>query len=551
MQATAKDIENQQSAESVVDPELENIRLLLRNDPSEALRRARRFADEARLKNRKLSLAYALQICGMALFDLGSSDEIEDVLAQAEILYRELDDDLGICDVFYWQGLIAHKRLQLAKAYSKLSDARSILERINRPERLGNVIDAIGVVYIQAEEFDKALEHCLEALRLREEQTEMANLASSLNNLGTLYFDLKDLHKAKDYLQRALAMQRESNDKVGLAGTSLNVGSIYIELDQPQKALEFLEESLALRQEIGNPVDIAESLTAIGKAYECKSQYSVAIRYQRRGLALARQSGNVRICADYLLNLARMLDTCGEHDQAFAACNEATALVEQLDLHQPQYELHKVLARLYTGQGNYQRALEHQERSEGHYKNILGAERQRAIASVEMRLQLTRVEQERELLRRRAEQAEREAEFNKKQLSATALNLAYRNEALRSLKSMMTAHAARDDADGTDLAQEALHFIDRVAGKSEEWAVFEEQFERVHEAFIRKLLKRADKLTPTEVKVCVLIRLNLPSKQIADLMFSSLFTVKTHRTRIRKKLGLGSGDNLASFLMLL
>ena len=56
-------------------------------------------------------------------------------------------------------------------------------------------------------------------------------------------------------------------------------------------------------------------------------------------------------------------------------------------------------------------------------------------------------------------------------------------------------------------------------------------------------------LTPTEVRVATMIKNGLTSQEIADKLYISLHTVKTHRRNIRKKLNVkNSRINLATYL---
>jgi DNA-binding CsgD family transcriptional regulator len=56
-------------------------------------------------------------------------------------------------------------------------------------------------------------------------------------------------------------------------------------------------------------------------------------------------------------------------------------------------------------------------------------------------------------------------------------------------------------------------------------------------------------LTPTELQVASMIKKGLPSRKIADRLYISLHTIKSHRRNIRKKLNIqNSGINLESYL---
>ena len=80
------------------------------------------------------------------------------------------------------------------------------------------------------------------------------------------------------------------------------------------------------------------------------------------------------------------------------------------------------------------------------------------------------------------------------------------------------------------------------------WEEFEKWFTKIHTGFIKTLAKDHPTLTAREIKVCVLLRLNLMSKEIASIMNIEPASVDVHRYRIRKKLGLGQDENLANYL---
>ena len=80
------------------------------------------------------------------------------------------------------------------------------------------------------------------------------------------------------------------------------------------------------------------------------------------------------------------------------------------------------------------------------------------------------------------------------------------------------------------------------------WNEFELYFKRVDGDFFEKLEKRFPELTPNEKRLCALIRLNLTSKEIAELTVRTFRSVNTAKTRLKKKFDLDSNTNLYDFL---
>jgi DNA-binding CsgD family transcriptional regulator len=80
-------------------------------------------------------------------------------------------------------------------------------------------------------------------------------------------------------------------------------------------------------------------------------------------------------------------------------------------------------------------------------------------------------------------------------------------------------------------------------------AEFEQIFLQMHHGFYEKLLEISPQLSRSELQLCALLRMNLPSKEIASLLFLSLSTIDQKRHQIRKKLGLESNQSLNNFLI--
>lgn len=95
--------------------------------------------------------------------------------------------------------------------------------------------------------------------------------------------------------------------------------------------------------------------------------------------------------------------------------------------------------------------------------------------------------------------------------------------------------------------------LDEISGTSNLSALndFDSIFKQMHGDFYEKLLANATDLTPAELQMCALLRINLSSKEIARLMSLSKATIDLTRHHIRQKLNLDSTQNLTSYLIVL
>jgi DNA-binding NarL/FixJ family response regulator len=73
--------------------------------------------------------------------------------------------------------------------------------------------------------------------------------------------------------------------------------------------------------------------------------------------------------------------------------------------------------------------------------------------------------------------------------------------------------------------------------------------EEITSSFTNELSQKYHALTPTEIKVCNLIRNGLRTKEIAEMLGVCLGTINRHREHIRQKLDITNQEvNLATFL---
>ena len=77
----------------------------------------------------------------------------------------------------------------------------------------------------------------------------------------------------------------------------------------------------------------------------------------------------------------------------------------------------------------------------------------------------------------------------------------------------------------------------------------ENRITEVNGDFFKSLLLAYPDLKPSELKLCSYLRLNLSTKELADVLNKSVRTVENTRFSIRKKMGLEPEDNLVAHLI--
>jgi len=144
------------------------------------------------------------------------------------------------------------------------------------------------------------------------------------------------------------------------------------------------------------------------------------------------------------------------------------------------------------------------------------------------------------------------AEINhkNKELATSTMHLLSKNEFMMKMKgslhNMLTI--TKNDEIKKDLSR-IVKDIDFNLKDDKAWENFEIHFDEVHGNFSKRIKEAHPQLTPKEIKMCVYLRLNMSTKEIANLMNISVRGVEISRYRIRKKLELERDVNLTEMIM--
>lgn len=164
--------------------------------------------------------------------------------------------------------------------------------------------------------------------------------------------------------------------------------------------------------------------------------------------------------------------------------------------------------------------------------------------------QLEREKQDKEIVKLRNEKLESEIDHKNKELASSAMHLVQKGELLTRIKEelMRLKKMPANGDDGEEL-KKLLRILNEEDKMDQGWEQFAFHFDRVHSDFLVALKEHYPMLTANEIKLCAYLRMNLSTKEIAQLMNISVRGVEISRYRLRKKLQISTDTNLFQFLM--
>ncbi len=177
------------------------------------------------------------------------------------------------------------------------------------------------------------------------------------------------------------------------------------------------------------------------------------------------------------------------------------------------------------------------------YRQYYKKQRQKLIDKNKQELQLAQVQNEREIIRIKNEQLELENKSKSKELAASTMSIIKKNELLTTIKEEL------DTIGDKEVVKPVIKIIDKSLRQNDDWELFQEAFNNADSGFLKKVKKLHPKLSPNDLKLCAYLRLNLSSKEIAQLLHISPRSVEIKRYRLRKKLDLKREDNLVNYIL--
>ncbi len=336
----------------------------------------------------------------------------------------------------------------------------------------------------------------------------------SYNELGFAYNKIGDTANSRQYLELAYSGFVEQGDTANIMNTSINLSNRYYSLGKISKAVALIDTAI----NIGNP----------------EKQKNLYMRLYLQKADFLSNSNNYKLAYKYL-SKARMIQKVFFHDRINKQINEMSAV----------YDLKLKEAKILEVEKENKI-----ERQQTRFLIFALLASLIIIAVLIFSFQLRRkfLIQKRELVRSENMNLKKDLEFKNKELVTNALSLAqqmeYNIDISERLKSIMPI--------GNEKVKYELMKTIKALSSNQNSKVseeFETRFSKVHNEFYKKLRLNYSQLTPTEIKICAFLKLNMSTKDIAALTNRSPRTIENTRHSIRKKLAIDSETNLVNFLL--
>jgi tetratricopeptide (TPR) repeat protein/DNA-binding CsgD family transcriptional regulator len=415
---------------------------------------------------------------------------------------------------------------------------------------LANAYNNLGNIHSYLGDLDSALANYLRARELMCSKGNISGEAMVLNQIGEVFRETADYARAEEHYRQSLRLFEQARTRGQMYGVVLqSVGEVCAAQHKSLEAVDYYTAASAEFLECGNVIGEAEVQVLLGELYGADGDSRRAVAHLEKGLNLARSIA----AGEIIVRGNRALGTAFMHSDSTRAreyLTRALGLAEDYGMKLEQQNIHRELASYYKLIGESTPALSHFEKFHGLQKEIHTENGERQLRKFEI---LHRVEQYKQSLcemEGKVQQIESELEEKTRELASLAVRIMEKQEFIKLMEKGLN-RIIKAKIDHKDiLARELLDSIHRAGDIQSDWEDLTKRFLSVHREFAERLMQAAPGITPMEFQVCVLLRLSMGAKQIADVLNIEPKTVFNHQQSIRRKLNLINRENLKSHLIL-
>ncbi|MBR9855418.1 MAG: tetratricopeptide repeat protein [Algicola sp.] len=424
----------------------------------------------------------------------------------------------------------------------------------------------IGKVYLSLNNFNLAEQHFEETKQASERLGDDKELAISLGFLGASHEKQGEYKEALKDQRQSLELFQKLDDVQGVALTNENIGSIYEDLEQFDLAHSYFTKAYHYFEGSRTAQEI-NVLNNLGDVFRKKGEFYIGVEYTTRALELAKELADHRQLESAHKDLSKSFVLMENFKEAHANLVLAeeynskmlkTQNIDQLNVLQTIFETNKKEAEI--------KLLKEQSKVSRANQNVLwvalfaiaviltilyfylGRKGKAKIKLQEYKQRMLKAELEKKAIEEK--NLQREVQLKTSSLSRYSLHLSQKNKILLDLSNSLTNIASRKNMNTSEKIKTLVKEIDHNLQEENEWDEFMSFFKEIHPEFIKKLSKLSENsLSPAELRLGMLLRLNLSSKEIASILRVTPDSVRVARYRLRKKLPIGQKEELVNFMI--
>ncbi|WP_276391006.1 tetratricopeptide repeat protein [Eudoraea chungangensis] len=496
--------------------------------------------------------AWTIKNLAASQYDKGNYNEALVLLDSAFVTFEKSNSDPAELSSFYnikaW--------INYMKGNYKIAtiDALKQLEYLedNNGSKKAEALYQLAALATSRGDYQQAISYNLEAAEIYKKNDDLAFELQCLMDVGINYNSLGNYAKAVEYFEECLPKAETLKDIFFKQGILHDLGSSYVYLNKLDDGIRLLQEGVELAKIIGNENKLMAGYNALGYTFNKKEDYVKAKFYYDQVISSIDSTDSKTTLSFAYLGRSTAYEKSNNYSMALKDFKTYKSLTDsiynstksqQIEELNTIYETEKKEQQILLQEKDIM-VLEKEVQINYQQKILLGGGLGLSLLTIGFGFYGFRQKIKRNLVEK--QRIDAELAFKKKELTTHALHLAKKNEVLENIKAKAKTLKEKEGAPGY---QELIKTIKFDQQDDKNWESFTQYFEQVHKDFAADVKKKYPQVTKNELRFMALMKMNMSSKEIANILNISISGVKKARNRLRKKLGITPNESLEGLII--
>jgi tetratricopeptide (TPR) repeat protein len=520
------------------------VRQLALVDPEQGLGHAERALALARQLGDERQIALSLRERAICYLGSCNIEAAQHDLNEAARVFIRLEEDQELAAVTLAMGSVCYYRGDYRRAIKHLSESATISDRCGYTEGVIAALQALGNAYSGIGEDAEALD-CFHRAIEQAAQLDSPGLKGGLISDLAVFSGIRGDHeRALQQFEEALKHFTEPAFELLAVRTISNIANVQYALERLEEAEVNAMRAMHIARSLNESREVAIAQSTLANISERQGDPAAALDWQQKALLQLKAGGgadNRAMQLAILLNIGNLHRKLDNIDDAIYVLAEVVELAKASRDLQIEYRAHQLLAESYERKKDERRAFFHLKKFAQLREQAYDSERDKTVAEIQARFDVARAQQEKERL-------ELELNHRTKEVRSTALHLTDRDALVAKILRKLVEIESVCEGPSRKMVARLLGDLRHATEDTRQREQVVEQLELMYQDFIRTLATRYSTLGRAELVVCALTRAGLTAKEIATLTHVDRRATEQCRLRIRRKMKLEPGADLAMHL---
>ncbi len=450
-------------------------------------------------------------------------DFVEKALETATKIY-DID---GIAQAYNTKGFMAKRKNDFLKSVEYYKRALGFLEKSSDTLLKTICLNNLGVSLRKLNDEKMAYKYYVQALKLAKRNKNNKQIARILNGIGNVFVNTEEYKKALYYFKKSLDLEFKNKNLRGQEYNFANIGEVYIYTKQYDSAEHYLKKSLNLAKIIYQSRQPGIEYNLLAYLYKNKGDYLQAIYYYDQAIPILEKQNIKRYTANSYINRGLSELPFKRFKEAKRDIQKGLVIAKSINSKENISLAYEALVQYYSHLNDYKKALDAHIMAKKFHDSIVNVIAKNSIISTQI---LYETKEKDEKIKQLAYEKELEKSASLRNYWLMIGIAVFSSLLILFLYLFFSLRRKNKDLELEQKNSEIHSYVLKIKE-------LEQQMKNngATKIDINAKLKEMD-LTKREIDVLKLIAEGYTNDQIAEKMFISKNTVKSHIKNIYLKL---------------